>query len=104
MDDSCGLINPFSPLAAARLLTIRSWPEALNTSGSSACLMGISRNTRSLPDFPEFAQQLGMVSPELHAASPARHTRLPRPGLAIHCREHLRDREESLRKPGNLSV
>ena len=34
MDDSCGLINPFSPLAAARLLTIRSWPEALNTSGS----------------------------------------------------------------------
>ena len=30
-----------------------------------ACLMGISRNARSLPDFPEFAQQLGMVSPEL---------------------------------------
>ena len=30
--------------------------------------MGISRNTRSLPDFPEFAQQLGMVSPELHVS------------------------------------
>ena len=28
--------------------------------------MGISRNTRSLPDFPEFVQELGMVSPELH--------------------------------------
>jgi len=27
--------------------------------------MAISRNARSLPDFPEFAQQLGMVSPEL---------------------------------------
>ena len=27
--------------------------------------MGICRNTRSLPDFPEFAQQLGMVTPEL---------------------------------------
>jgi len=34
MDDSCGQFKPFSPLAAARLLTIRSWPEALNTSGS----------------------------------------------------------------------
>jgi hypothetical protein len=34
MDDSCGQINPFSPLAAARLLTIRSWPEALDATGS----------------------------------------------------------------------
>ena len=51
-----------------------------------ACLMGISRNTRSLPDFPELAQQLGMVSPKLHAASPARNTGLPRPGLAIPAR------------------
>ena len=30
-----------------------------------ACLMAISRNARSLTDFPEFAQQLGMESPEL---------------------------------------
>ena len=52
----------------------------MNAGGSrQACLMGIDRNTRSLPDFPEFAQQLGMVSPELHAASPARNTRLPEP-------------------------
>ena len=34
-----------------------------------ASLMGISRNTRSLPDFPEFAKQLGMVSPELPSSA-----------------------------------
>jgi len=34
-----------------------------------ACLMAISRNARTLPDFPEFAQQLGMVSPELPSRS-----------------------------------
>ena len=35
----------FSPLAAAQPLTIRSWPEALNASGSRrACRMAISRN------------------------------------------------------------
>jgi hypothetical protein len=34
MDDSRGKINPSSPLAAARLLTIRSWPEALDATGS----------------------------------------------------------------------
>ena len=34
MDDSCGPINPSSPLAAARLLTIRSWREALDATGS----------------------------------------------------------------------
>jgi len=49
----------FSPLAAAQPLTILSWPEALNASGSRrACRMAISRNASSLlalPDFPEFA-------------------------------------------------
>src|SRR5208283_5405563 len=49
----------FSPLAAAQPLTILSWPEALNASGSRrACWMAISRNASSLlalPDFPEFA-------------------------------------------------
>ena len=36
----------FSPLAAPPL-TIHSWPEALNASGSRrACRMGISRNSR----------------------------------------------------------
>jgi len=35
-----GQINLFSPLTAARPLTIRSWPEALNAGGfSSACMM-----------------------------------------------------------------
>ncbi len=53
MDDSCGQINPSSPLAAARLLTIRSWPEALNASGSRrASRMTISRNACSLLYFP----------------------------------------------------
>ena len=50
----------FSPLAAVQPLTILSWPEALNASGSRrACRMAISRNACSLvalPDFPEFAQ------------------------------------------------
>src|SRR5208283_3456941 len=49
----------FSPLAAAQPLTILSWPEAFNASGSRrACWMAISRNASSLlalPDFPEFA-------------------------------------------------
>ncbi len=49
----------FSPLAAAQPLTILSWPEALNASGSRrACRMAISRNASSLlalPDVPEFA-------------------------------------------------
>ncbi len=31
--------------------------------------MAISRNARSLTDFPEFAQQLGMVSLELPSRS-----------------------------------
>ena len=48
------------PLAAAHPLTVLSWPEAHDASGSRrACLMHISRNARSLvalPDFPEFAQ------------------------------------------------
>jgi len=55
-----------SSLAAVGSLTILSWPEALNASRSKrACRMAIRRNARSLPDFPEFAQQLRMVSPEL---------------------------------------
>ena len=46
-----------SPLAAAQPLTILSWPETLNASGSRrACRMAISRNVCALPDFPEFAQ------------------------------------------------
>ena len=59
----------FSPLAAAQPLTILSWPEALNASGSRrACRMAISRNACSLllslisRNSPK---QLGMVSPEL---------------------------------------
>ena len=49
-----------SSLAAVGSLTILSWPEALNASRSKrACRMAIRRNARSLPDFPEFAQQLG---------------------------------------------
>ena len=47
----------FSPLAAAQQFNILSRPETLNASGSRrACRMAISRNARSLPDFPEFAQ------------------------------------------------
>ncbi len=50
----------FSPLAAARPLTIRSVHEALKASGSRrACQMAISHNDYSLialPDFPEIAQ------------------------------------------------
>jgi len=47
----------FSPLAAAQPLNILSRPETLNASGSRrARRMGISRNARSLPDFPEFVQ------------------------------------------------
>jgi hypothetical protein len=49
----------FSPLAAARPLTIRSWPEALNARDSRrGCQMTISHNDYSLialPDFPRFA-------------------------------------------------
>jgi len=56
----------FSPLAAAQPLNILSRPQALNASGSRrAYRMAISRNASSLPDFPEFAQAVGMVSPEL---------------------------------------
>ena len=41
-----------SPLAAAQPLTILSWPEALNASGSRrACRMAISRNACSLFSF-----------------------------------------------------
>ena len=57
--DSFGKSIRFSPLAAARPLTIRSWPEALNASGSrGACRMAISRNGRPLfvcPPCPWFA-------------------------------------------------
>src|SRR5271157_1280200 len=39
----------FSPLAAARALTVRSWPEALNASGPRrACRMAMSRKACSL--------------------------------------------------------
>ena len=52
--------NRSSPLATAPPLTILSWPETLNASGSRrACRMAIRRNACSLlalPDFPEFAQ------------------------------------------------
>src|SRR5208337_5385086 len=50
----------FSPLAAARPLTIRSWPEALNARASRpGCHLAISRNDYSLialPDLPELSQ------------------------------------------------
>src|SRR5271157_3951300 len=55
-----GKSNFSSPLAAARPLTIRSWPEALKAKGSRrAGRMAISRHAYSLialPDSPEFAQ------------------------------------------------
>jgi len=42
-------IKPFPPLAAARPLTIRSWPEAINARGSRrAGRMLISRSACSL--------------------------------------------------------
>jgi len=58
-----------SSLTAAQPLNILSRPATINASGSRrACRMAISRNARSLPDFPEFAQAVrGMVSPELRA-------------------------------------
>jgi|SRR5271157_5421494 len=47
----------FSPLAAVQPLNILSGPETHNASGSRrACRMAISRNPRSPPRFPEFAQ------------------------------------------------
>ena len=52
--------NRSSPLATTPPLTILSWPEALNASGSRrACRMAIRRNACSLlalPDFPGLAQ------------------------------------------------
>src|SRR5208283_2001843 len=58
-----GKSNFSSPLAAARPLTIRSWPEALNAKGSRRDgRMAISRHAYSLialPDSPEFAQAVG---------------------------------------------
>ncbi len=48
--------NFSSPLAAAQPLNVLSRPETLNASGSRrACRSSISRNARSLPDFPGFA-------------------------------------------------
>ena len=61
--DCCGKINPFLP--TRRRPTVEHSLEAGNTQRQSlqaACRMAISRNARSLSDFPEFAQQLGMVS------------------------------------------
>jgi len=43
--DSCGKVNPFFPFAAAKPLTILSWPKALNAGSSKrAGRMAISRN------------------------------------------------------------
>jgi hypothetical protein len=66
------------PLAAARPLIILSWPEALNAIGSRrACRMAISRNARSLPDFPEFVQAVRYGVPGTPAGDYAhRHVRI----------------------------
>jgi hypothetical protein len=54
----------FSPLVAAQPLTILSWQEALNASGSRrACRMAMRRNDR--PCMFDSPKQLRMVSPKL---------------------------------------
>ena len=79
-----------SLLAAVGPLTILSWPEALNASGSRrACRMAIRRNACSLlalPDFPEFAQAVryGVPgTPELLEIGRSGSSR--RRGAAAHC-------------------
>ena len=77
--DCYGEIDPFLPLRRGSPVDRSLVAKALNASGfRRACSMAISRNARSLLDFPEFAQavrygvpetpkQLGVVSPELRA-------------------------------------
>src|SRR5271157_857941 len=71
----CSKKNRFSPLAAAQPLSILSWPEALNASGSRrARRMAISRNVSfllALPDFPEFAPAVRYGVPGTPEFAPA---------------------------------
>ena len=95
----------FSPLAVARPLTIRSWPEALNASGSRrACWMAISAMpllsllfliSRNSP------QQLGMVSPELVPAAGVRLLRTRGAAIEDRPEEEQNNRETG---PGEIAV